>query len=264
VDGSGGDALAGGGGPGAGDVRGASASAAVAGASAPGVAGRGGRRGARSRSGARPLRDARERASHRRTVQRRRDRIVRRLSGCVDGLPRMQRTTLILRYGIGPLRARSGSETARLLDLSRRRVRLLERRGLRRLAGIGRRTSCEGTGIAPTTLVSVYGLLSDTSTAASYVLPAPLTAGVRLAGAASVALADGEGAVAGTRESGEKRKNASSEPEEEGPMSSAGPSIGDPFGSADPALDNPFFLLLVAIVVACLASAAREIRRAVR
>lgn len=190
---------------------------------------------------------------------------MRRLSGCLDRLPRMQLTTLILRYGVGPVRPRTGKEAARLLDLSRRRVRLLERRGLRRLADAGQAAPCEGTGISRTSLAAVYELLTGTSTAAVEALPAPLAAGVRLAIAASVALDEGEGAVAGARESGDEPKNASSDPEdEEGPVSSAGPSLGDPFGAAGPALDNPLFLLLLAIVVACLASAARELRRAVR
>lgn len=216
------------------------------------------------RRGARAPRGTRERAARRRAVQRTRERLVRRLSGCLDGLPRLQRTTLILRYGIGPLRPRSRNEAARLLDLSRGRVRLLERRGLRTLAAIGRGASCEGTGVSRSTLVAVYGLLTGTAGDDGEELPALFAAGLRLADAASLALDEGGGAVAGVRESGEERRNASPEPEEEGPVSSAATWLGDPFGNVDPALDNPLFLLLLAIVVACLASAAREIRRAVR
>jgi hypothetical protein len=192
---------------------------------------------------------------------------VRRLSGCIDGLPRLQRATLVLRYGVGPVRARSEQQAARLLDLSRGRVRLLERRGMRNLARSGRSTSCEQTGISLTSLVAVYDLLTGGSTGGPEGLPAPLAAGVWLANAASVVLDEGEGAVAGVRDSSEERRHTSAEPreeQEEGPVSSAGPSLADPFGSADPGLDNPMFLLLLAIVVACLASAAREIRRAVR
>ena len=176
----------------------------------------------------------------------------------------MQRTTLILRYGVGPVRSRSAREAAQLLDVSRDRVRLLERRGVRSLAGIGRGSACAGTGIAQTTLVSVYDLLADTSTAGAQGLPALFETGVRLAKAASVAEDEGETAGAGARESGGDRRGGSPEPEEDGPVSSAGPSLADPFGDAGLALDNPFFLILMAIVVACLASAAREIRRAVR
>jgi hypothetical protein len=189
---------------------------------------------------------------------------VRRLSGCLDALPRMERTTLILRYGLGPVRSRSGRQAARLLDVSRRRVGLLERRGLRRLADAGRGTSCERTGISQTSLVAVYDVLAGTSPAAVDEFPAPLEAGVRLARAATVALDEGEGAVAGVRESGEARRPASSEPEEDGPATSAGPSIADPFGGGDSGVDDPLLILLLAIVVASLASAAREIRRAVR
>jgi hypothetical protein len=180
----------------------------------------------------------------------------------------MQRATMVLRYGVGPVRAHSEQQAARLLDLSRGRVRRLEQRGMRNLASRGRGTSCEQTGISLTSLVAVYALMTGGSAADSEGLPAPLAAGVRLANAASALLDEEGGRVAGVRDSGEERRHASAEreeePEEEGPASSAGPSLGDPFASAAPALDNPMFLLLLAIVVACLVSAAREIRRAVR
>jgi hypothetical protein len=180
----------------------------------------------------------------------------------------MQRATVVLRYGVGPVRARSEQHAAWLLDLSRGRVRLLERRGMRNLARSARGTSCEQSGISLISLVAVYDLLTGGSIAGAEGLPAPLDVGVRLANAASVVLDEGEGTVAGVRDSREERRHTSAEPEEEqeekGPVSSAGPSLGDPFGSVDRALDNPMFLLLLAIVVACLASTAREIRRAVR
>jgi hypothetical protein len=246
----------------------ASGSVAGASASAPGSAGL---RAAGTRPGSRQSRGARERATRRRAIERRRERLVRRLSGCVDALPRMQRTTLILRYGIGPLPARSGGETARLLDLPRGRVRLLERRGLRAVAGLGRATPCEESGISRTSLVEAYELLSAGSSADES--PPALAAGLRLAnaaavaldgGAAAVALDRGAGAVAGARESGEERRSPSYEPGEDGPVSSAGPSLGDPFGDEDGPLDNPLLLVLLAIVVATLASAAGQIRRALR
>jgi Sigma-70, region 4 len=157
----------------------------------------------------------------------------------------MQRTTLILRYGVGPLRARSSDEAARLLDLSRRRVRVLERRGLRRLASYGDGASCAGTGVEQSTLIA-----------------APLLAGVLLGSAAPAAVDDSEGAVAGERASGDEEQSKPPVPEEDGPASSAGPSLGNPFGIADPALDNPLLLVFLAIVVACLVSAGRELRRA--
>jgi hypothetical protein len=176
----------------------------------------------------------------------------------------MQRTTLILRYGVGPVRVRSGRQAARLLDLSRGRVRLLERRGLRALTNAGRRTSCERTGISQASLVAVYDVLAGTSSAALAEFPAPLAAGLSLARAATLALEQGEGAVAGARASVEEPRRASSEEEEiiEDSPSSAGPSLGDPFGGGTSG--DAMLILMLAIVVACLASAARELRRAVR
>jgi Sigma-70, region 4 len=227
------------------------------------AAGARGRPGSQERPARRPLL-VRRRAAHRRAVERRRERIVRRLRGCLDVLPPMQRTTLILRYGVGPLRARSGDEAARLLDVSRRRVRVLERRGLRRLASYGEGASCAGTGVEQSTLLSVYDLLGDASIAGGAGLPAPLQAGVLLASAATAALDEGEGAVAGEHESGGDEESTTPDPEEDGQVSSAGPSLGNPFGIADSALDNPLLLVLLAIVVACLVSAGREIRRALR
>lgn len=177
----------------------------------------------------------------------------------------MQRTTLILRYGIGPVHARSEREAARLLDVSRGRLHRLERRGVRSLAGIGRTAACEQTGIADTTLVAVYDLLADTSLAGGFEqLPAPLEAGVRLAGAASAALEGRErGAVAGVRESGGAADGRPAVPDDEDDVSSAGPAF-TPFDEMSPSVDNPLFLVLLAIVVACLVSAAAEIRRAIR
>jgi Sigma-70, region 4 len=176
---------------------------------------------------------------------------VRRLRGCLDGLPAAQRNTLVLRYGVGPVRRRSRDEAARLLDVSLGRVRLLERRAVRGLAEAGRSTGCEGTGISA-------GMLEG--------LPASFAAGAGVAGALTAALEEGgSGAVAGVRQAGGEARDDALEPEgDEGPAASAGPSLGNPFGSAGPALDNPIFLMLLAIVAACLASAAREIRRAVR
>lgn len=177
----------------------------------------------------------------------------------------MQRTTLILRYGIGPVHARSGREAARLLDVSRGRVLRLERTGVRTLADLGSRTACEQTEIANITLLAVYDLLADTSLAGGLEeMPAPLEAGVRLAGAASAALeGEGRGAVAGVRESGGAAKERSDKPIEDDDVSSAGPSLS-PFDEMKPSVDNPLFVILLAIVVACLASAAAEIRRAIR
>jgi len=249
----------GGGLPGGGAGSGSGAAGAGAGPGGAFAAGARGRPGERGRRAGRPFL-GRRRAAHQRAIERRRERIVRQLRGCLDVLPPMQRTTLILRYGVGPLRARSGNEAARLLDISRRRVRVLERRGVRRLASYGEGATCAGTGVEQSTLMSVYDLLADTSTAGGTGLPAALQAGVLLASAATAALDEGEGAVAGERESGDEEESITPDPEEDGVVS----SLGNPFGLADPALDNPFLLVLLAIVVACLVSAGREIRRALR
>lgn len=212
-----------------------------------------------------PSRAERKRALRRRAAERTRARLVRRLSGCLDVLPGLQQTTLVLRYGVGPVRSRTRGETARLLQLSRGRVRLLERRGLRALDHLGDSPSCAGTGLSGTALVAIHELLIGTSSLPGQT--APVEAGLRLAGAAMLALDEsggGLGVVAGIRRSGGVPHGDSIESEEDGAVSS-GPALGgDPFGTSDPALENPLLILLLAIVVACLASAGREIRRAIR
>jgi hypothetical protein len=234
------------------------------GGSAAGEARAGGRAGARGRDVRRPAR-VRERLAHRRAVERIRERLVERLDGCLDRLPRMQRITLILRYGVGPLRDRTRRETARLLGVSRGRARLLERGGLRTLAGFGKAASCAHTGVSQTTLAGAYLLLTGASAPTGDGLSAPIGAGVALATLAAVALDDGEGAVAGARESRGERRGTAPDPEEgeeDGPVSSAGPSLGDPFGAASRAVDDPLILLLLAVVVAGMVSAARQVKRA--
>jgi hypothetical protein len=166
----------------------------------------------------------------------------------------MQRATVILRFGIGSVRPRSGRQVARLLDVSPGRVRLLERRGVRALAGIDRGAACLGAGEGSLAAVLEAGVRLANTVAAA----------LDEAGPGTVALdEDGQGAVAGARKSG-GTGGGGSPPPEDGPVSSAGPSLGDSFGDDGSAVDEPLFLLLVAIVVACLASAGREIMRAVR
>jgi hypothetical protein len=167
------------------------------------------------------------------------------------------------------VRPRSGRQAARLLDLSRSRVRVLERRGLRALARIYEGAGCAGTGVSQTTLAGVYELLADWDTADVEALPVQLEAGVRLATAAAAMLDDDEGdsqgAVAGVRESAEERPSAASgETEENGPLATAGPALDDPFGEGDRAIDDPLLLALLALVVACLVFAGREVGRALR
>jgi hypothetical protein len=233
------------------------------GGSAAGGARAGGRAGARRRDVRRPAR-VRERIAHRRGVERIRERLVGRLDGCLDRLPRMQRITLILRYGVGPLRDRTRRETARLLGVSRGRARLLELAGLSTLAGFGNAASCAQTGVSRTTLAVAYVLLTGASAPMGDGLSAPLAAGVALATMAAVALDEGEGAVAGAHDSRGERRGTAGDPdggEENGPVSS-GPSLGDPFGAASRAIDDPLLLVLLAVVVAGMVSAARQVKRA--
>jgi len=140
---------------------------------------------------------------------------------------------------------------------------MLERRGVRRLAGFGPQASCVGTGVLQTSLAAVYDLVTDTP-APGGGLHAALATGALLAGAATSALEDGDGGVAGIEQSGGEPPRPSPETEEDGPVSSAGPSLTDPFGTGDSALDDPRVLLFLAIVLACMVSAAHEIRRALR
>jgi len=178
----------------------------------------------------------------------------------------MQRTTLILRYGVGPVRARSPRGAARLLDVSRARVERLERRGVRSLQGIGGSAPCSQTGVSYDSLLEVYGLLTDAPVAGAFEdLPAPLEAGARLAAAGAVALEDDKrGAVAGARQAGGPEEDARPRPEKDEDVSSAGPSLGAPFADGASPLDDPLLLALLAIVAACLVSAGVEIRRALR
>jgi hypothetical protein len=160
----------------------------------------------------------------------------------------MQRATLILRYGVGPVHARSASETARLLGVSPARVALLEHRGVGSLAGRSRRSGCGRTGVATATLAPVYGLLAEASIAS-------------LAGAAAALTDPGRGDVAGVRASGGERQDGPQGPADGDDENPASPSFGAPLGEGNPVLGDPLFLVLLAVVVACLASAARDLRR---
>jgi Sigma-70, region 4 len=198
--------------------------------------------------------------------ERLRRRVVRRLSGCLDGLPALQRSTLILRFGVGPVSPRSRGEAARVLELSSGRVRRLEVVGMRSLVERGLNASCEGSGVTSATLVAVYALLADTSFADRFEPLGPYTppveAGIRLASAAGAEV-QGEGAVAGVTQT-DGRQASDEEEVDEDDVSSAGPALGGPFASLEPSSENPIFLVLLAIAVACLGSALREIVRAVR
>jgi hypothetical protein len=112
---------------------------------------------------------ARRRAARR---ERRLRATVRRLRACLGGLGRLERRVLVLRTGVAGGRARSRQRVARLLDLSTRRVRRLERRGLRHLRALcaGRRvTPAAGAvdGAAPPFGAAVFGGLGGTTLLAS-------------------------------------------------------------------------------------------------
>ncbi len=101
--------------------------------------------GARVVSGARA---ARSRSPEVRRRERRLRRAVVRYRGCLDGLPALERRVLVLRSGVGSRRARTRARVGRALDLSAQRVGRIERRGLRRLRGLGD-GGCGGGGSAP-------------------------------------------------------------------------------------------------------------------
>jgi hypothetical protein len=67
---------------------------------------------------------------------------VARLAGCLYAVPPFERRVLVLRAGPGRARALSRVAVARRLDVSRRRVRHSERRGLRRLRATNREAGC--------------------------------------------------------------------------------------------------------------------------
>jgi hypothetical protein len=99
----------------------------------------------RGRAGARA---ARSRSPEVRRRERRLRRAVVRYRGCLDGLPALERRVLVLRSGVGSRRARTRARVGRALDLSAQRVGRIERRGLRRLRGLGD-GGCGGGGAAP-------------------------------------------------------------------------------------------------------------------
>ena len=87
-------------------------------------------------------RSARPRA---RAVARRDRRLrsrVRRFEACIGALPRSQRRVLRLRAGVGGERPQTRRRVARTLQVSTRRVRRLEHRGIRRLRGLARAGHC--------------------------------------------------------------------------------------------------------------------------
>jgi len=193
---------------------------------------------------------------------RKRGPLVRGLRGCLDRLRSMQRSALIVRYGIGGVESRSARRAARTLDVSRSRFRRLERRGVRSLVRAARRSSCERTGVSEATLDSVFRMILNASPGASFTFAAlGGDSGLRLASASPQDEA-GRGGVAGRQRSSEPGPEGSGQ--EDGGPSSAGPALATPFGDLQAAPDNPLFMLFLAVALAGIVFATRGIVRAVR
>jgi hypothetical protein len=96
---------------------------------------------------------------------------VHRLAGCLDELRYASRRVLMLRSGYGPGAPLSRSQVVDRLDLAARRVKRLERRGLRRLRTLQRQVGCGGNAASSTVAGSTGdtrfaprpGVLEDTS-----------------------------------------------------------------------------------------------------
>jgi hypothetical protein len=76
--------------------------------------------------------------------QRRLERTVARLQGCLDELAQDERRVLALRAGIGPGPVLARSEVAGRLDLALAQAGRIERRGLRRLEALAAAGACGG------------------------------------------------------------------------------------------------------------------------
>jgi Sigma-70, region 4 len=183
---------------------------------------------------------------------------VSRLGGCLALLPALQRTTLILRFGVGPVAARSRSAAARVLGLSRSRVRQLELTGIQSLEAQGQNAQCGGSSTMTTTLVAVHALLAGR-----------LADGFEPLGSRPPAREGGTSPASGTGAGSTARRSGPGTGQEDPPldhetMSSGGPVLGAPFANLQPSPNNPVFLVLLAITMACLVPAVREFVRASR
>jgi hypothetical protein len=134
-------------------------------------------------------------------TRRRLHAIVRRLQGCLVQVGTTERRVLTLRAGIGAVGAFSRERTARRLGLSPLRVARIERRGLRRLAALGRSGGC------------------TRPSAATSKLPLALTAAPSIdprggagAGASASASSGDRGAVKGVSAHGGPERDAPSVP----------------------------------------------------
>ena len=106
----------------------------------------GGASGARARERSRRARAER--------VHNKRQRLVRRLRGCLDELSPVRGQLLVLRYGIGRGRARGPARVARKLGITQRQYVILHRRAIHRLVRLAETTGCQRSGIARSLLVN--------------------------------------------------------------------------------------------------------------
>jgi Sigma-70, region 4 len=191
---------------------------------------------------------ARRRAGVAGTEFQTREDLVQRLRGCVDNLPPLQRAVIVLRYGIGPATPRSQGRTARTLGLSRGRTKHLERAGVRSLARDSRRSNCENTGVATSTLFDVARIVNG---------PDFLLAAAGLKGEGGADPVGDVIAVKGTHASG----GDGEQPHAAGGFGPNIPFLSSPFGGAG----GPAGLLIAALVAAIAVSlgvAARVFARA--
>jgi hypothetical protein len=214
-------------------------------AGAPGQSG-----GSSATAGAAGMRGAkaRRRAGVAGTDFQTREDLVRRLRGCVDNLPPLQRAVIVLRYGVGPATPRSQGRTARTLGLSRGRTKHLERAGVRSLARDSRRSNCENTGVATSTLFDVARIVNG---------PDFLLAAAGLKGEGGADPVGDVIAVKGTHASG----GDGEQPHAAGGFGPSIPFLSSPFGGAG----GPAGLLIAALVAAIAVSlgvAARVFARA--
>ena len=198
--------------------------------------------GNESRSDAR-ARERRRRA-HAERVYNRRQRLVRRLRGCLDELSPIRGHLLVLRYGLGRGKARGPARVARKLGISRRRYVVVHRRAIHRLVTLAETTGCQSSGVAPSLLVY-----------------ASFDTGMAVRGTAVTTLASKGAASQG---SGDEEESAvlgeSAKGGEQGSERSTPAGLSPPI--ADEVGDIPLVLAILAMVAALVMWAVARRRRA--
>jgi hypothetical protein len=102
---------------------------------------------------------ARRRAVQIRKRERRLRRLVERSAGCLPSVPRAERRVLELRAALDRPRTTSRRAVATSLDVTLRRVTILERRGTRLLRRLARLAACDNAATTDTSAAS--GLVDD-------------------------------------------------------------------------------------------------------